>query len=117
MAQDKGPVVVSLICQGREHIEEIEISRAEWDSMTPGRRLEVVEEAALEHLQDQGGYGWDIADPADAAMVGDETPDPLRELAEWLVSLGEVAPGPAEYPPTLEEAITRAREALGRKEG
>lgn len=41
---------------------------------------------------------------------------PLRELADWLVALGETRPGPGEYEVTLDEIVIRARQALGRQE-
>lgn len=114
MAQNDKPVIVTLTCEAREGTETLEIDRAEWDSMTPAERLELVEDAALEHVNNQGGWGWAIEDPADEAAVADAVPDLLRELAEWLVDLpSSWSSGSGS---AMNEAITRAREALGRTE-
>jgi hypothetical protein len=117
--EDKGPVIVTLTCEAREGTGTVEISRAEWDAMTPAQRRARVEDEADQHVNDQGGYGWCIDDSDDDASVGEPgnpEPDPLRELAEWLVSLEELLP---EVTTTaaetrLAEATIRAREALGR---
>lgn len=113
MAQNDKPVIVTLSCEAAPSTETEEIDRAEWDALTPGQRLALLETLADTHVANAGGYGWGIDDPADEAMVGDRAADPLRELAEWLAS---------RYQPmstkvakeTLDNAISRARRALGR---
>lgn len=112
MAQNDKPVIVTLTCEAREGTETYEIDRAAWDAMSPGERRVMIEDLADTHVANQGGYGWYIDDSGDEAMVGDPGPDPLRELAEWLAS----QPQSAATVGTAVDAITRAREALGRTE-
>lgn len=61
---------------------------------------------------------WSDSHPT--SMVGDSVPDPLRELAEWLVSREEVWLDPnrtvERQTVTLQQIIDRARKALGRQE-
>lgn len=109
---DKGPVIVTLNCEANPSTDTVEIDRAEWEAMTPAERYAYVTNAADEHINSSGGYGWYIADPDDEAMMGDAAPDPLRELAEWVASIADEPPGPEEYPVSMEEIITRAHEAL-----
>lgn len=65
------PVVVTLVCEASERIETERIDRAEWNAMTPTERAKRVHASAAENMNDSGGYGWNIADESDAAMVGD----------------------------------------------
>lgn len=117
MAHNDKPVIVKLSCEANPGTDTTEFDRAEWDAMAPTERAVALDDAVDTHIGNQGGGSYYIADPDDEAMVG-QAPGygALLELAEWLVSLGEVVPGPAESPPTMDEIITRAREALGRKE-
>lgn len=111
MAQDKGPVVVTLSCEANPKQETVEIDRAEWDAMTPAERARMLSDMAVDHINNSGGGGWWIDDPEDSAAadaVGEVEPDPLRELAEWILRAGQNV--------TNDQIVTRAREALG-KEG
>lgn len=114
MVQDKGPVVVTLSCEAHPSTETHEIDRAEWDAMTPGHRLALLDDMVATHMANAGGGGWAIEDPEDEAAVSETVPDPLRELAEWLVSLKGKPVTRAPRTTDIAEIITRAREALGR---
>lgn len=117
---DKGPVIVTLSCEAREGTQTVEIDRAEWDAMTPAQRAQDLNERAVDFVNNQGGYGWWIDDPEDSAAaaaeegVGETVPDPLRELAEWLVSL-DCHPLMINRPTPddMRAIVRRAREALG----
>lgn len=116
MAERTDPVVITLSCEANPAVETYEVDRAEWDAMTPGQRLALVEAALDEHVANAGGYGWSIADPDDEAAVGDQAPDPLRDLAEWIVK-AHAESGWTGRELTVGEIITRAREALGSRYG
>lgn len=121
MAQNKGPVIVTLNCEARPSTDTQEIDRAEWDAMTPAERLALIEDMSTTHMTNAGGYGWAIEDPDDEAMVGGSAPNPLRELAEWLAAQRPVVgvrPSVIAGPDArLNDAIARARQALGLEEG
>lgn len=119
MAQNDKPVIVTLSCEAHPSTDTHKIDRAEWEAVTPGQRLALLETLAETHVANAGGYGWGIEDPADEAMVGDRPADLLRELAEWLVSLNDpedVDGREQRRTVALDQIITRAREALGRTE-
>jgi hypothetical protein len=105
-------VVVTLTCEAREGTDTARIERTAWDAMTPQQRARLLDQIALEHVTNQGGYGWDIADPADLAAVGWPPADPCRELADWLAGLTPPVISSSANA-TFAEAIRRAREALG----
>jgi hypothetical protein len=119
MAENRGPVVVTLSCEANPSQESVEIDRDEWEAMTPAQRLRECDEMLTDHVTNAGGSGWWIDDPDDAWMVGEPTAvrDPLRELAEWLVSLDDpVNPPDLSFrlsAAAIEALAARAREALG----
>lgn len=115
MAQNKGPVIVTLTCEANPSTDTQEIDRAEWAAITPGERLALIQDLADTHVANAGGYGWYIDDSDDEAAVGDSVPDPLRGLAEWLVWLDTEAAELAKLP-TMVEIIDRARKALGKED-
>jgi hypothetical protein len=68
------PVVISLHVEGfgGSADDEVEIPRAEWDSMTLAERTTVLEDLADEHAANHVAWGWHIYDPDDyASAVGD----------------------------------------------
>lgn len=67
-----GPVIVRLNVEGfgQSESETLEVSRAEWDAMTPRERYTFVSEAASDHAANYVGWGWHIEDPDDYAAVG-----------------------------------------------
>jgi hypothetical protein len=66
------PVKVNITIEAREGEDEVEFTRDEWSAMTPHERLHAIENAAIEAVNNAGGYGWAVVNPGDAAMVANE---------------------------------------------
>jgi hypothetical protein len=61
------PVYVTIRVEANPTTETVEIDRAEWDAMTPADRRALLDDMAEIAMQNAGGFGWGIDDPADAA--------------------------------------------------
>lgn len=63
------PVRVTIRVEANPRVEEFEIDRDEWDAMTPAARKDMLDDAALESVNNAGGYGWNLDDPDDEAAT------------------------------------------------
>lgn len=71
-SNDRKPVVISLNVEGFSSSESdtYEVSRDEWEAMTPAERTAFAEGCASDHAANYVGWGWHIADPDDYASTG-----------------------------------------------
>lgn len=65
------PVVATLNVEGFGHHDTatVEITRDEWDTLTPAQRVALLDEMAGEHAAFSVGWGWHIDDPTDLAAT------------------------------------------------
>lgn len=107
------PVTVTYRVEASPRTATEEIPRDKWDAMTPQHRKEYVEEGALNTVNDAGGWGWSIDDPADEAMVatGDTRPAGPRRQYE-LDAAQKVDPREVKLPRWAFDKINLLRRVL-----
>lgn len=66
------PVIVNLHVEGFGESADtnLEVTRAEWDRMSPIERSDLLDEEAEAFAANHVGWGWHIADEDDAAAAG-----------------------------------------------